>query len=184
MNKALKFLNDQLTAYLKINSGLNENMVTVGRIVEQDGTIPMKNRNKLVLSFVSLSQETSMRPNYSRMGFAADGANIQQGALNFTINVVLASLFDEEQESLKFLSKAAEFFHNNLYFDKTEHPELPAEIAKINLEMCNLSLQEVDALWSGIGAKAVPSILYKVRVTSINTTSVDNDTPSISSGQP
>jgi hypothetical protein len=49
----------------------------------------------------------------------------------------------------------------------------------VSFEIFNLSIQEQSNLWSTIGAKYIPSILYKVRVVAIDEQALLPDTVEI-----
>lgn len=183
MKQAISFLSETLNRHLKNQFGLDEDRVRIGRLINQDGTIPAENNNKLVFSFVNLTQETIKAFSSNQMGFTSRGYQKNQTPLYLNLEILVAAMFDDENESLKFLSGAVEFFHENAFLEKSAQPGMPENVDKITLEIVNLSLQDADAMWSAIGAKAMPSVLYKVRVISINS-SAGEITPSVAGAPP
>ena len=59
------------------------------------------------------------------------------------------------------------FFQSSLIFTPETHPELDPSIKRLTFEIFNIPVQELSHIWSGIGAKYVLSIVYKVRMISI-----------------
>lgn len=168
MDHTLEFLSQLLDQFIKNQFGLTDNKVVIGRVINQDGSTPVENENKLVLSLVNFSTETTMGSNDTRMGFASGGFSKTQAPMNLSMDVLFASNFSNEREGLKFLSKVVEFFHEQPNIDRNLFSDMPESLEKINLEIRNLSIQDSAALWSAIGAKAIPSVLYKVRVITKN----------------
>jgi hypothetical protein len=66
------------------------------------------------------------------------------------------------KESLKFISVIIGFFQNNNVFTSEEYPDMKND--KLIFEIFNLNFLEQNNLWASMGAKYVPSILYKVRM--------------------
>lgn len=163
MDEVIKYLTIQLNTYLNNRFGIHESFVTAGRLINQDGTVPTINENKLILSLVNLSKESSIRSYETRVGFASGGAVATASPLLLNLKVLVASGFLDELEGLKFLTCAIEFFHEHALFEKSSNPDMPDKLTNISIESLNLSLQETDALWNGIGAKLVPAALYSVR---------------------
>jgi hypothetical protein len=181
LHNALSFLRDQLNQSIGMKFRLlpDEDMVIVGKLILSDGSIPEDIKNKMVLSFVNLDLETQMGSSDTRMGFAPSGKSDRLSMHNVNVNVLLTSNFFDENEALKFLSAALKFFHGTPSFDRSSHPEMDEGLDKISVEVCNLSLLEFNSLWSSIGAKATPSILYKVRIIASIDNSVLNAPPLI-----
>ena len=100
--------------------------------------------NKLVLSLVNIERDAAaVSPN------RALHLNLYlQVSANFGANYL---------ESLQFLSAALEFF--------LERPVFVAPgIESLSVEMINLTMQDLNNLWSISGSKYLPSASYKLRM--------------------
>ena len=74
---------------------------------------------------------------------------------------------DNYIEALKMLSTVIGVLQATKVFKHDTHPELDSSIGQLSFEIYNVPVQELSHVWSGIGAKYVPSIVYKVRMISI-----------------
>jgi len=85
------------------------------------------------------------------------------------LHIVLAANFkaNHYEESLKYLSKAIGFFQDHSVFDRTSSPDLANGLEKLIVDIENLGLQELSNLWSFLGCKYVPSVMYKVRTVAL-----------------
>lgn len=164
MDKALKFISDQLNQALRNHFGISYDSITIGRLKNLDGSLPQENRNKLVLSLVNISLENSEKFVTTSIGFAGRGKASAQAPVNMSLYVLLAANYDDELEGLEFLSNAIEYFHSNALFDQNDSPEMPENIQRISLEANTLSFEELESVWNTVGCSALPSMLYKVRV--------------------
>ena len=82
-------------------------------------------------------------------------------------------------EALRYISLVIEFFQTNSVFDSTNTPGLSQEVEKIYVELHNVSIDEVNKLWSNIGANYVPSISYKFKQIVFDGEMISEDTPNI-----
>ena len=83
-------------------------------------------------------------------------------------------------EAFKFLTALIAFFQRKTVFTPQNTPMLSPQIDKITFEMINLDLNEMSNLWAAIGAKYIPSVIYKVRKISITEEAIIADVPIIS----
>ena len=56
---------------------------------------------------------------------------------------------------------------------------MEAPLEKLTFEIFNVAMNELSHIWSGIGAKYLPSIIYKVRMLSIQEKRVQKEVPGI-----
>ena len=71
-------------------------------------------------------------------------------------------------EALKLLSTVIGVFQSQPYFEKADFPNMEAPLEKLTFEIFNLPINELSHIWNGIGAKYVPSLIYKVRMITID----------------
>ena len=167
MNQVLELLTRQLNNDLKKTFDLSEDIAIAGRLVDSDGNVPVVNQNKLIFSLVNITAEMN-RPIYGqKVGFANKELSENQ-PLFMNVDLLLTSNFSDELETAKFLSAGIQFFHGSSVFNKETDPSFPTELDKVNMEIYNLSLKELNDLWSSIGTSMIPSALYKVRVIQVN----------------
>ncbi|MCO4294448.1 DUF4255 domain-containing protein [Solitalea sp. MAHUQ-68] len=71
-------------------------------------------------------------------------------------------------KSLENLQHVMEFFQRKFVFDHSNTPSLHANIEKLILEMITLNLQQLHEIWSVLGSKYYPSVMYRVRMITID----------------
>jgi len=82
-------------------------------------------------------------------------------------------------EALKFISSSIGFFQARPVIDQQNTPDLDARIEKVTLEIQNLSIMELSNLWGILSGKYMPSILYKVRMLTIDSQEISGEVPTI-----
>ncbi len=58
-------------------------------------------------------------------------------------------------------------------FTPFTHPSLDPGIEKLVFELYNLSFEQLNQVWGMLGGKYYPSVLYKMRVISIDEMSIE-----------
>ena len=179
--KTLTFITDLLNQELKMNFGFKDDRVVASSLVNPDGSMPSNAENKIVISLVNLEHETVMK---SMGNYITDGGkNFAKVAPSVKLNlyVLVSANYDSSNyiESTKILSFIIGVLHTNPHFTKQTNPEMQSPIEKLTFEIFNLPINELSHIWSGIGAKYVPSIIYKVRMFTIQEDRIKKEIPGI-----
>jgi hypothetical protein len=135
----------------------------LGPMLDASGNVPKENKNKVILSITNFTQEKNSQY-VPRIPSAAEDINPQNIALSYTINVLVTAGHDDYLTSLDILSTAHYFFQAKSLFTPPNSPGLPAHIQKVSIEAITLNYQEMESLWTMLGLRYMPSVLYKVRI--------------------
>jgi len=179
--KTLTFITELLNQELKMSFGFNDNRVVASSLVNPDGSMPSNAENKIVISVVNLEHETSIN---SRGNYMTDGA-MSYGKIappvHLNLYLLVSANYDSNNyiEANKVLSAIIGVFQANPYFNKQTNPEMQAPLEKLTMEIFNLPINELSHIWSGIGAKYVPSIIYKVRMLTIQEETIKKEVTGI-----
>lgn len=160
ISKAIQFITNHLNEYFKGQSAIAEDTVIASSLMNLDGSISDTIENKIVLSVINIEEEKSMRN-------SIDPAKSFHGTpLHLNLYLLLTANYISENyaEGLKNLSEIMSVFERTPLFDRQNFPGMPVEFSRMTLEIKNLSLEDMGAIWSAIGAKHQPSVLYKVRI--------------------
>ncbi len=162
---AISHLAERLNEFLARGLGLSEDIVVVSHLVEQDGSVVPGVTNKLVLFLTNIEKEAA-----AGLSPATHFGGIQTGRraqpVNLNLYLILAANFTGSNypEALKMISAAILFFQRNPIFDRQSSPGLDRRIEKLVLDIENMGRQDLSNLWGGLGAKYLPSVLYKMRM--------------------
>lgn len=159
---SLAFVRQVLDQYLVASFGQENGIVILNNLINPDGQIPEKNRNKIVITLVNLEYETN-KQFYG--GQKNEGAqySLVNPAVYFNLDILISASFDEYGESLKVLTAIIGFFQENPSFSRASNPMLPTGISMLKFEIENSSSAKMQNLWTSLGAKYMPSIVYKIR---------------------
>jgi len=157
----LNTVGDKLNFYLKNRFSLGEDKVILSNIVNQDGSIAITESDKVVITLVNIHEETVS----SRL----NSQDHLPRPVNLNLFILFSSYFIDKNypEALKFLSAVISFFQSNAVFNHSNTPDLDDRVEKLTFEIVNQDLQNQSHLWGSLGGKYLPSILYKVRMVTI-----------------
>ena len=164
INEALTFLKNQVNDYLKVKTG-EENKLTTSNIVAQNGESLITD---LGLTLVRIEEEKI----HKSQKFYQETGNRTTKYVNPEIRLNLYLLFTANfgknyQEALKFLSHVVTFFQGKNLFDHQNSPTLHEKIEKLIAELYSMSFEQQNHLWGTLGAKYIPSVMYKVKMLAI-----------------
>jgi hypothetical protein len=169
LDTTLVFLRDQLNGQLGSRSPGGEPYVVLASLCNLDGTVPNVIENKLVLSVVNVERDTTGTSGGSRL--SAQNVGFAQSQLPLNLNLYLlisASFGNNYEQALKMLSAVLGYFQAKPVFTAHSANTFPRGLEKLTMEIVNLDTQGINNLWSNIGGKYLPSVLYKVRMLTVD----------------
>lgn len=178
IDSALKFLTDEINAYLVLKnepaSAISPEIVLTN-VAAEDGNwaIPPKT---LGLSLINIEEERVFKE--QQTAFRNLNGDIEHYNPNLKLNLYIlisanfaagdaggtANSSGVYSEGLKQLSYVISFFQGKYVFTPDNSPSLPAELNKLVVELYSYSFEQQYNFWSVVGAKYLPSVLYKVRM--------------------
>lgn len=178
ISNALQFTCDLMAQFLKNRMGLDENKVLLNNLIEGNGSLPQENQNKIIVSLINIEKETA-RPFYSNNHKLNDEkfANINLSE-RYNLDVLISANFENYNETLKFLDEVLLFFQINRSIDSSTSI-LPDGIPKLEFEIEKITYHQMQSLWTAMGAKYQPSVIYKIRMISIQANEADRFIPAI-----
>lgn len=170
--EALSCLTDEINVYFRSKLKINEDKAILSGILSADGTLAIREENKVIITLVNVEKET-----------AAGNGSVPNTALPLYINlyVLFAAYFSAGNypESLRFLSFVMGYLQQKSVFNRSNTPQLNSQIVKLMFEMENLSTERMNNIWATLGAKYMPSVLYKMRMLTIDGSTVREYRPVI-----
>jgi len=184
IQQALQALTDELNAYLRrvFDPADSQGKVLLSAYTGPDGNHLPDTLNKLCLTLVSLEQETTLRNGGAPRSSSGDNGTEttrQNPSIRLNLRVLLAANFNDYNESLKFLSAAIAFFQRKNVLTAQNTPTLDRRLDKLIVEMETVGTHELSQLWGMLGSKYLPSVVYKIRMLTLQESPGGPGTPGI-----
>jgi hypothetical protein len=185
IDNALKFVANEVNKYLirKTDSTQDATIVkmvvtgNVAKAYEQDttgGQNPLA--GKAILTLVNIEED---RVSKSPENFRRDGDRIiyKNPKLYLNLYCLFSANHSTYDTSLQYLSLIMQFFQYRNVINHANSPssgsvKLDEKIEKLVFDMISMNFEQVNHLWGTLGGKYLPSVLYKVRMVTI-----EDDTP-------
>lgn len=180
IGQALTFITSVLNHHLVNRFDLDSPIVVLNSLVDSTGSLPQKNQNKVVLTLINLEHETSKQfyGNHQATRTAKQVSDVFP-AVRFNLDILLTASFDVYEESLKFLTETIAFFQAHPSLTEQLFPTMPAGLAMLNFEIENSPYAQTHNLWTSMGAKYQPSVIYKIRHVTVDSEEIRGTTPTI-----
>ncbi len=179
---AISFIEESLNAYLQDKMNYKEERVISSNLVEQDGSMAIRDDNRVVITLVDLDQEPSLK-NANRLEMRPGGSTkTVLPPVNLNLFIMFSCFFisSNYKEGLKYLSNIILFFQGRPLFTNQSHPSLNKYgIERLSFEIYHPDYQARNNMWTILGIKYLPSIIYKVKMLSFSDQLVKEDLPAI-----
>ncbi|WP_439488108.1 DUF4255 domain-containing protein [Algoriphagus sp.] len=174
IHSTLKFLTAELNAFIKLKVGdpVGDRIVLSSVTNETGIIIPDKS---LGLSLINIEEERTIKEQRSTYINAVGKTEKRNPEIQLNLYILITANFqnknindssDDYVEGLKQLGYAISFFQSKNVFTKENSPGLASsdpDLTKIVVELYSYSFEQLHNFWTVVGAKYLPSVLYKVK---------------------
>jgi hypothetical protein len=173
LDLTLKFLADEINQYLVLQPGLiigdmSLVMASASRIFDADSNnVDTPLANKAIISLVNVEEDRIGRQQEA-FTKTTSGVAYANPPVKLNLYVLLVMNLKSHEQALKWLSCIIRFFQFQPVFTPLSHPALNPAITQLNVEMVSLSFEQANQLWSTLGGKYLPSVLYKIRQVTVD----------------
>ena len=166
--ETFQFLADELNKYLILKGVVSSDTprVELGNIARgydtdtPTGMDPITNRAVLSLVNVEEDRVSKQQENYVK---SIVSTRYKSPPLFLNLYMLVAVNRNNYGQSLAWLSHILQFFQFQNVFTPVTHPSLNSRILKLIVELHSLNFEQINHLWSTLGGKYLPSVMYKIR---------------------
>jgi Pvc16 N-terminal domain len=172
IEESLHFLKNEINIYLnqKLTQSLEDRVVLgdVARIADEGDL-----NNKIIISLINIEEDRISR---NPENFVKIDNKVIYKNPNMNLNLYCLFTVNREKDysgALKHLSLIIQFFQHKNVFTHENSPVLDGSIEKLIFDLHNLSFEQINQLWSVLGGKYLPSVIYKMRMITIDEGSLE-----------
>lgn len=182
LRTALEFIADELNGYLQRKDPSNfgdTDSVVISSLMKPDGTFALSadqgsDSFKIILTLINLEEDRIAESQlyWQRVN---DKVQVVNPPLNINAYVLFSVLAGNYPTALRLLSYVLSFFQATPVFDTARFPHLNTrvdedkpwqKIGKLLVNLHPVTLEQQNNLWASLGAKHMPSVIYKIRTMS------------------
>jgi Pvc16 N-terminal domain len=189
IDAAMKYVVQDLNGYFyrKVVPKPERDTAVLSILANPQGEIAVTDESTLVVSVVSILEEKSAGTGHNRLRSpsSSGGSAEKIATIDLNVFVLISAYFPAKLTdiALRYLSGVVLFFMEKPVFHHSNSPGLDQSVERIGFEIYNLDFMQQSNLWSSIGAKLMPSVLYKARVQLTPDAQTLIDIPRISQAQ-
>jgi hypothetical protein len=197
LKNAIEFLTEELNQYLQKRDPVNFQQVkpaVMSNLMKPDGSFAVESVNgqgnekfSIAVTLINLEEDRVAESQwfYRREG---DKQQVVEPPLNLNLYILFSAVADKYATALTLLHHVLGFFHANPVFDQTSHPHLNAKanpdepwffVHRMVANLYTLSIEQQNNLWAALGAKYMPSAIYKIRTLTYTDVSPRMEAPAI-----
>lgn len=188
IQKALEFLKDEVETHLELVNETTtpaDGFTVLTNVANENGTWAIPN-NKVGVSLINIEEERVFKD--QEFIHRNEAGDFEQYNPNIKLNlyVLFCARYvdndgdDNYSEGLKQLSNIIGFFQGKYVFTPENSPSMDPELQKLIVELYSYTFEQQYNFWSILGAKYLPSVLYRVRLVTYQEKRVQNQTDPIS----
>ena len=173
IHPVLKFLAEQINAYIQDQNQTDTDITEPVAILQNVSRIDddlLKTTNKILISLVNISEETTLKNNPDYTLVRNNLATYKNPPVNLNLYLMFTSLMTNYENALIYISLVLTFFQGKFSFNQknsvTEIEGLPDDF-HIIVDLFNLGFEQLNYVWSTFGGKQHPFVCYKVRLLSM-----------------
>ena len=190
IDEALNFIKNQINVHLDQQNGnpVGEKLIVLSNVAlgSGDWAIPSQ---KMGISLINVEEEKVFKDQQTQFRNAAGQYEQYNPEIKLNLYVLICSNYVNDpqiaddtkyEQGLKQLSSVISFFQGKNVFTPENSPTMAStSIKKLVLELYSYSFEQQFNFWSILGAKYLPSVLYKVRLLAFQEKLVQNQNDSI-----
>jgi Pvc16 N-terminal domain len=170
--ETLTFLLSEVNRYLTSRLGpATADRVVLGNIARLADNEGNNNNNAggsglAMLTLVNIEEDKVSR---TPENFRRDDGRIvyRNPKINLNLYVLFSGYATVYSTALEIVSYIIQCFQYQRTFKPSIYPALDSRIEQLSLDLFTLNFEQINHLWSTIGGKYFPSVLYKVRLITI-----------------
>lgn len=178
IEKATAWVERELGAYVFLQTQ-DQGRVQAGSLYDLDGKIDQSLKGKIVLTVVNVTQELTYRATRTHER-RADGTHERVlPPVNINLYLLFTAFMGTYSEAVKAVGQVLAFFQQHPSVPFSSVPGLESLDGRLNFELQSPSFEQVNHMWGSLGAKYMPSALYKVGIVEVRDRKVESETAPI-----
>ena len=169
---ALHFLADQFKQWYSENriETTGESIISLSPIVDQKGDLQIDRLGMTLINIeeerIGKAQDPYIKKNKDNK---AEGYLKANPPIRINLELMFSAAFPENyDEALKHISYVIECFQGKNVYKSVDYPAVLPPIEKLTLNLLNKEFNQLHPIWTMIGAKYLPSVIYKAKLLVIN----------------
>lgn len=166
LDVAVNFLARELNTYLLARTGGTFGSAQLSRIVNDAGKWAVPD-DQIGIALVNLEEERALKSQLPQTVYSDGRQVVLEPEIKLNLTLLFAANFKQYDQALRQLSQVLAFFQARPAFTPERYPGLDPRIEKLGVDLISLGFEQLNQLWAFLGAKQLPSAVYRVRLVAL-----------------
>ncbi len=170
LDKVLAFFSSEINAYLRSRTGDVSDIVVLSAIVNEEGKYA-SDSDTVALNLINIEEDATFKEQLPDQVFKNGQHIVLEPRLKLNLFVMFAANFKLYDQALKYLSHIILYFQSHRVFTPDQYPVLGNNdgdnIERLVVELQRPDYDQLNQIWAYIGGKQLPSVIYKIKLVSI-----------------
>ena len=170
IDKIMEIIRSEVNDFIgrKLEDTTVQNRVVLTSFVDDNGRVVIPT-DSIGLSLLNIEEDRTFKESAMiRTAKAENSSSFVNPPVSLNLQIMFTAFFNNYAESLKQLSLILACLQTKPVFDRNNTPALLGlETPKLILELNTLPLEQQHYIWSMIGLRYLPSVIYRVRMLTI-----------------
>ena len=163
---AADFLVKEFNAWLAQRTGGSFGAALLTRIATDAGKWAIPD-DQIGVALVNVEEERMLKSQLPQASYVEGRHVLMEPELKLNLHLLFAAHFKQYDQGLRQLSYVLTFFQGHPVFTRERYPALDARIQKLAADLIGLGFEQLNQLWAFVGAKQLPSAVYRVRLVAL-----------------
>lgn len=174
LDVVLDFLVKNVNSWLALRGSPDFGQLELSSVVDDTGKWTIT-KDRIGLALINIEEERVLRSQLPETALIGGQQIALQPDLKLNLHLLFAAYFTRYDQALKYLSFVLTYFQSHSLFKQDEYPGLDSRVERLSIELQPLAFDQLNQIWAFVGAKQLPSAIYKVRMVALQ----DRETPVI-----
>lgn len=182
LDRVLTFFANEINGYLHSQTSDVSEIIVPSSIVDENGKYSSAD-DTVAINIINIEEESVLKQQLPEPSFKNGQHVVLEPSLKLNLFIMFAANFKLYDQALKYISHILTYFQARRIFVPQQYPALSSSegdtIERLAVELQGLNYDQLNQIWAYIGAKQLPSIVYKVRMICLQEKTQTNVLPSI-----
>ncbi|HEX6368231.1 MAG TPA: DUF4255 domain-containing protein [Longimicrobium sp.] len=164
LDLALEFIRDELNGFITARTGVDQETVVLSRFPSDVNNKYGFDEDRLGMTVINLEEERTVRSQLPTHAYVNGQHVVREPDVKINVHALIGANYKQYDEALKFISLVIVFFQSHPVFTPTQYPALDPGIERLAVELQSPTYEQLNQIWGFVGAKQLPSVIYKIRM--------------------
>ncbi len=188
INRLLSEIRNELNEFIKVKDPTNfgtQDIVVLSNLVDQNGTLAFTTSNnsqsehKIVITLVNVEEDRIFKDQTNFKKTAQDSIISLNPEIHINLSILFTAYSTSYDTALLILGYVIGFFQMKNVFNPQNTPALNGVVENALLILETLSAEQNNHLWGYIGAKYMPSVVYRIKMLTVQEGQLQAEGPPI-----